>query len=1739
MFHPYNPAPFASGISPLQRDNTAPRSGLSSMQQLFEEQKERSPQALAVCDQQQTLTYCELDERATRLAIYLRMLGVQAEMRIGLCLPRQLDLPVALLAILKAGGTSVPLDPAYPQERFHFLLEDAQVSFVITNSQILQNLQLSDTETLQYLCLDLLTDLPGLTAENLARLAPIYPEQLAYVIYTSGSTGQPKGAAITHRSAFALLQWCQQRFSTEELAGTLASTSICFDLAIFEFFAPWSVGGCVLLVENALFLPYLNTSQPVTLINTVPSILRELLRLGPLPQSVKTVCLAGEALPLALVQQLAEQRQISRLYNLYGPSEDTTYSTEALLPLDIQKVTIGCPITGTKAYILNEEGSRVAPGETGELYLAGSGLARGYLNRPELTAERFVPCPWEPAGGRMYRTGDLVCQEPDGQLRYLGRSDQQVKLHGYRVELGEIETVINRMPGIAQAIVMVRNRREDDQRLVAYIVASDTNHGPDAEQLRTWVGQRLPAYMVPALVHELTAFPLTPNGKIDRKQLPEPDWSILHEIRSQGTPPASEEERQIAAIWEEVLGLKGISREENFFTLGGHSLLVLQVLARLQERLHVHVPVRVIFEQATITQLAAFISATRSDGFTDSIPFVKVPQDQVIPASSSQERVWFIQQLIPHNQAYHFQATLRLNGKLHLNALEASLSEIISRHEIFRTTFPNQGGKPIQVVHQAEPVHVPIINLEQEPQEQREATLKELIARELDRDMDINQLPLIRWTLFRISERDNLLLHVEHHLVHDGWSFNIFLREFVALYTASIEERPSPLPELAFQFRDYTYWQQQWLQSQEARDQIAYWKTQLADSPPVLAMPTDHPRPDVPTFTGRVPRIELPVELCRKLRALSHEAGVTLFMTMLAAFQILLYRYTNQPDLCVGTAVANRNRKETETIIGMFVNNVTLRTRINDHESFFQLLKQVRTVTLDAYANQDVPFDKVVEAVHPIRELRYNPLYQVMFSFHDSPLPDMRVPDVHITLTEAISNGSAKFDLAIIAIPRAEQRVGQHHTEHADAEGITLLWEYSHDLFTDSSMERMIDHYQRLLTDIVADPTKSLRDFKLLSEEETAQAITTWNNTYQPRPLALPLIAEQFAMQVARTPDNQALSFAGEQITYYELDCRANQLGHHLRSLGVGPNTVVGVYLEPSLEMIVAVLGLLKAGGVLLPVDSSLPLAQIVYLLQDTGARTILSHTQNRAVLQALAQELPQQLSNLVLLDQSEETFDLPAELQVWTRNDTKGFPDTSCPLTVKGTDLAYIIYTSGSTGRPKGVAITQRNIAEYFDAALDHYAPQPDDRVIQNHRLSFDFSIWEIFGPLLRGASLYLVPRQVSRDIGALTQLISEQQITILNMTPSQFTTLLEYVLLLQPTALQSLRLIVMGGETFPLALARKALNILPENCKLYNDYGPTEATIGCTAFHVTQANLEKYSNLASVPIGKPMNNMQLYVLDNAMNPVPVNVAGELYIGGVCIGSGYLNRPELTAACFVVDPYGQEAGTRLYKTGDLARYLPDGAIELLGRIDDQIKFRGFRIELGEIEAVLREHPQVQEAVVILHKRAENDQQIIAYIHMGSGQTASLNELRTHLKARLPEYMIPSTFIFIEQMPLNTNGKIDRKALPEPDQTARMSAEVQYIAPRNQIEETVAMIWADILNVNPISTQANFFELGGHSLLATQVVSRLLEAFHILIPIRSIFEKPTIAQLSAEIGDTLIEQADNDTLEKLLIELES
>ena len=1674
--------------------------------QLIEAQVERTPDKLAIEFEQEHLTYAELNDQANRLAHYLLALGVGPDVLVGICVERSLEMMVGILGILKAGGAYVPLDPKYPKERIAYILADAAVPVLITQQALAANLPEHQAKVV---CLDLDEDLDAIASKSCHNpTSGVEPEHLAYVMYTSGSTGQPKGVMTPHGALVAISQALRAEYSINADDRILQFASISFDASAEEIYTGLSCGATLMLRTDEFLTSGPGLMQAcrkwqLSVLDLPTAYWHQLvdelsLAAWDLPESLRLVILGGEKVRLehARLWHKAVSARWSQhglippvLVNNYGPTEVTIVATSCFLSppasntSSASEISIGKPIRNVHVYLLDAQLQPVPIGIPGEIHVGGAGLARGYLNRPDITAERFIDNPFGP--GRLYKTGDLARYLPDGNLEFLGRIDHQVKIRGFRIELGEVETALSTHPQVQQGIAIVREDVPGNKQLVAYIVGSGSLL--NSVELRDFLKTQLPDFMVPAAFVQLEALPLTPNGKVDQHALPMP--SITAENNADLVPPSNSTEQSIADIFAAVLGLESIGIHHNFFELGGNSLLATKVISRLREAFQLEIPLRTLFEVPTVARLSLLIQEVLTEELEETIPaIVPIPRNPntPLPLSWAQDRLWFLHQLEGPSTTYNMSSAFRIQGPLDVDALKQAFEEITQRHEILRTRFQAvEGQSPGQIILPSVPIRFQFVDLQTFADDEQEEQLQRQIAEENQTPFDFSDPPLLRLRLLKLSPETHLLLLIRHHIVSDAWSDDLIVKEFTTLYQAFSQGQPSPLSPLTIQYADFAQWQRQWLRGEVLDQQLAYWLDYLAGVQPLLELPTDHHRPAMQTYQGRTHQFTLEQTLVQPLAQFTELTGTTPFMVLVATFSLLLHRYSGQDDIVVGTPIANRNRTEVEQLIGFFVNTIVLRAQFSPHLSFLDLLEQIRQGALGGYEHQDIPFEQVVEALQPERNLSYSPLFQVMFDW-ESATNNTSTDVLGLTITSVFTDDvTAKFDLTLTMVERAE--------------GIIGVWEYNTDLFEEATIVRLTQHLENLLTGILANPDTQVSQLPLLSDAERQQ-LDAWNNTT----LAYPqtdCIHQLFEQQVESTPKAVALVSGEVSLTYQQLNERANQLARTLQAIGVGPDTMVGICLERSHHLLISLLAVLKAGGAYLPLESSYPQERIAYMLQDAGVTVLISQ---RSCLDALPEFETHPKTHLLCLDDDQSFLEQPF---------------TNLPLFTAANNLAYVIYTSGSTGKPKGVAVAHRSLVNAYFAWEDAY--QLRERTsshLQMASFSFDVFTGDWARALCSGAKLVLCPREVLLESEQLYQLICQQGVDCAEFVPAVFRELVTY---LESTAqtLACMNVLVVASDFWLMGEYQRFLQICGTQTRLINSYGVTEATIDSCYFEAPDDATMAWPQDMAVPIGRPFGNVQLHVLDKQSQPVPLGVVGELHIGGAGLAHGYLHRDDLTAERFIPNPFGEG---RLYKTGDLACYRADGNVEFLGRSDHQVKIRGFRIELGELEAVLLSHSQVSGAIVVDREDQPGAKYLAAYV-VTTDSALSARELRQFLKQTLPAHMVPSVFTFLEKLPLTPNGKVDRRALPAPTVDVNQTADI--VIPRTPIEQAIADSFATVLGKDTqaplVSVYDNFFELGGHSLLATQVVSRLRQTFQTQIPLRALFEAPTPAELATLIHGTL------------------
>ncbi|MEC1680680.1 amino acid adenylation domain-containing protein [Bacillus mojavensis] len=1657
-------------------NETAKPEQLLSLPDMFEEQAKRSPERIAlICDHIQ-LSYQELNEQANRLAHLLIEKGLGPEQFVALALPRSSEMVAAMLAVLKTGAAYLPLDPEFPADRISYMLKDAKPSCMITTEEIAATLP--DDITAPQLVLD-----QPVTKEIVKRYSADNPNvhvslvHPAYIIYTSGSTGRPKGVVVTLKSLSNFLLSMQETFSLNEQDRLLAVTTVAFDISALELFLPLISGASIVVAQKetirepqalAKMIEYFD----ITIMQATPTLWHALVTNEPEKLRELRVLVGGEALPSGLLQAL--QALDCPVTNLYGPTETTIWSAAAFLEKGVQGVPpIGKPIWNTQVYVLDNSLQPVPPGIVGELYIAGTGLARGYLGRPDLTAERFVADPYGPPGTRMYRTGDQARWRADGSLDYIGRADHQIKIRGFRIELGEIDAVLAKHPQIEQAAVVVREDQPGDRRLVAYLVVSSAL---DIAELRRYVGASLPDYMVPAAFVEIDELPLTPNGKLDRKALPAPDFSASVTDRGPRTP----QEEILCDLFAEVLGLARVGIDDSFFELGGHSLLAARLMSRIRETMGAELGIAKLFDEPTVAGLAAHLDQAQS--VRPALQRAERPEN--IPLSFAQRRLWFLHCLEGPSPTYNIPVAVRLSGELNQEALQAALYDLISRHESLRTIFPESQGTSYQHILDADQARPDLYVTEIKKEE-----LSKRLAAAARYSFDLAAEPAFRAELFVIGPDEYVLLLLVHHIVGDGWSLTPLTRDLAAAYTARCHGRAPEWTPLAVQYADYALWQQSLLGSEHDPDsliagQLAFWKERLEDLPDQLELPTDYSRPAEPSHQGDTIHFRIDSELHRRLLELARANKVSLFMVLQSGLAALLTRLGAGTDIPIGSPIAGRNDDALGDLVGLFINTLVLRTDTSGDPSFRELLDRVREVNLAAYENQDLPFERLVEVLNPVRSRATHPLFQVMLAFQNTPDAELNLPGTESSL-HIHSVGSAKFDVTL--------EISESRLDDGTPNGLEGLLEYSTDLFKRETVQALADRLLRLLEAAEAAPDQKIGSLDILAPEERSITATDWQSVSEKIPQAC--LPELFEKQAALSPDSIAVVYKDKAMSYTELNERANRLARLLISKGVGTEQFVALALPRSLDMTVGLLAVLKAGAAYLPLDPDYPADRIAFMLNDARPAIIITSSQVENQIPP-AENVPK-----IVLDDPE----LCEKLKTYS---PLNLDHTNRIRPLSPFNTAYVIYTSGSTGVPKGVMIPHQNVTRLFGATDHWFRFGSDDVWTMFHSYAFDFSVWEIWGPLLHGGRLVIVPHDISRSPEAFLRLLVKEGVTILNQTPSAFYQFMQAERE-QPDLGQalSLRYVVFGGEALELSRLEDWYHRHPEQApKLINMYGITETTV-----HVSYIELDR--NIAAIRanslIGCGIPDLGVYVLDERLQPVPPGVAGELYVSGAGLARGYLGRPGLTAERFIADPFGPP-GTRMYRTGDVARRRADGSLDYVGRADHQVKIRGFRIELGEIEAALVQHPQLEDAAVIVREDQPGDKRLAAYVIPSSEETFDTAELRRYAAERLPDYMVPSAFVTMKELPLTPNGKLDRKALPAPD----FAAAVTGRGPRTPQEEILCDLFMEVLHLPRVGIDDRFFDLGGHSLLAVQLMSRIREALGVELSIGNLFEAPTVAGLA-------------------------
>ncbi|MEC5271177.1 non-ribosomal peptide synthetase [Caldifermentibacillus hisashii] len=1622
-----------------------------TIHELFEEQVSLKPDGIALETEDGAVTYRELNESANQIAHYLIEQGIEIGDPIGICMNRSLEEIASMLGILKVGGAYVGLDPEYPEERLKHIVEETEMPLLLTTSQSGLDEAAYDVDIVNIDLLDLPEEKTNIFREGISATA------LSNIIYTSGSTGKPKGVCVPHRGVVRLVKGeTYVPITSDDVF--LHVASISFDATTLEVWSSLLNGARLVLLptRNASLQDYENVIQKynVSILWLTAGLFNVFVdhNLQAL-KGVKYILIGGETVSVPHVRKAMEALEGTEIINGYGPSENTVFTTcHRIEEADLERpsIPIGRPIANTEVYVLDENQQPVPVGVIGELYAGGDGLAIGYMNRPELTAERFIPHPFKQGSGeKLYRTGDLVRYLPDGKIEFIGRADHQVKIRGFRIELGEIEVVLKQYPDVRDAVVTVVEDELGDKRLSAYIV---TDQSLDVKKIKNHLKEKLPNYMIPDFVTLLAELPLTRNGKVDRAALPAPEIVEGEEYIAPRTPT----EEIVSGIWSGVLGVEKVGSNDSFFDLGGHSLLATTTVSKLQNAFGVEVTIKDLFENPTVEQLANHLDQMLSGENKIDFPEIEIiDKEKFIPLSYAQQRLWFISQLTSQSSIYNIPWALKLNGKLQVDALEKSINDMVVRHESLRTIIKEENGQARQIVVPPRDSKLEINDLSNMEEIIRLKEVERITEEEATKDFDLSVGPLFQVKLLKLSDNEHIFLCTMHHIISDAWSMGIFLEELFELYRSYCSGTEAKLPPLNYQYTDFSVWQRKWLNNEVLENQLKYWKNELSGKLPVLQLPSDYPRPAQQTFNGALLTERVPTELVHKLRKLSKQEGTTLFMTVLAAYQGFLSRYTNQDDIIVGSPIANRNHASIEGIIGFFVNSLVIRTNVSTEMTFTDLMSKVKEKALNAYLNQDIPFERIVDEVVEERSLSYSPIFQTMLVFQNKA---SKIPKgLNIDLEPiSVQLPFAKFDLTVII-------------EEEDDE-FTLAFEYNTDLFKEGTIKRLSRNFLHWLESVVVNPKEKLTNLPLTAQEEEHQLLIEWNKTEKAF-LEHQSIPEWFEAKVQETPDAIAVVFNDNSLTYKQLNDRANRLAHFLLEKGIDPEEPVGICLGKSLEMIIAILGVLKSGAAYVPLDPEYPSERLEYMLNDAQISHVITGKEYSSKLNDYTSQIYITGQNDVLKDYSKEN-----------------------PNVITSPDqLAYIIYTSGSTGNPKGVMIEHRGVTNLATQQIDFQKITAESRVIQFASFSFDASVFEIFSTFMAGASLYIGEKEEILPGPDLTGFLNKHKITHATLPPTA-------LVWLEEKELPYLEVIVSAGSACTLELARE----WSKNKTFINGYGPTETTV-CATYFQCDPSLD----LPSVPIGRPVPNTEVYILDQNLQPVPTGVVGELYIGGKGLARGYINNTKLTKESFISHTFRNGKRIRLYKTGDLVRYLPDGNIEYIGRKDHQVKIRGFRVELGEVESILAKYPGVKDVVVTARKDYKyKEARLVAYLV--TDEQLDERAVRRYVKEHLPTFMVPSDIVKLDEFPLTPNGKVDLNKLPEPEGQAD---DKNYAAPTNEVEEILVSIWENVLNKRKIGINDNFFELGGDSILSIQIIAQAKQK-GLSLTAKQLFEHQTIAELA-------------------------
>ena len=1607
-----------------------------TIHQIFEEQVSRTPDNVALVFEDETMTYAELNARANQLARTLRAKGIGPDDVVGLIVDRSFDMIVAILAVIKAGGAYLPIDPNHPAERKQYMLDNSGAKALLTKQAYLADI------TFNGLVFDLMAEASYASdSSNLEHINK--PNDLIYVIYTSGSTGQPKGVMLEHRNLAGLLFNDQFEFDFNASDVWTLFHSYCFDFSVWEMYGALLYGGKLVIITSEVVMDQnlyseLLIKEHVTVLNQTPQSMYNLIDLEMQAEqkqlSIRYVFMGGEALKPSLLKSFKERYPNVAFTNLYGPTESTIFATykRLLEPEDFNTnlSIIGSVIPLMKVYVLDSHLNLLPFGTPGELYVSGNGVSRGYINNETLTCERFIQNPYD-EGMVLYKTGDIVRMMPRGDIIYLGRTDGQVKIRGYRIELGEIENALVKHPQINEAVLMVYESAGGSKLLCAYFKSSVEL---TSKELSLHLSEFLPDYMIPPVFIKIEEFPMNRSGKIDKTQLPKPNENVERPVAA---APRNIIETKLLAMWQTVLGLDHISVLDNFFFIGGDSLNALKVAALASKHLEVEISPRDLFKYNTIRDLGVYIAGLSK---TEYLKIPKVEKAPCYVASSTQKRQYILN-MIDNGISYNLPGGLRIDGEVDVDQLQMVFKKIIDRHESLRTSFSLEDGEPVQIIHESVEFCV--------EQESADESALDKCIQVFVQPFDLSCAPLLRVKLISFSQEKHMLMFDMHHIISDGASINIMVRELVALY------RGGEVPQLDVQYKDYSAWHNERLKSEKMRQQESYWLKRFSDEIPMLSLPTDFPRPSVQSYKGARLSCSIDEQLTMRIKDLNAKTGTTLFMLLYSAYSFLLSRYAGQEDIVVGIPVEGRQHEDLHHIIGMFVNTLAIRSYPTGEKTFEKFLNEVREELIEAYEHQEFPFETLVEKIGLKRDASRNPLFDTMFVLQNTDLSALSDIGFSAEFFEYKSNTS-KFDLTMEAVDKGET--------------IDYSIEYCTDLFEEDTIKRFSSHYINVLKEVTSNPLKKLKELDVLSEQERHQLLVEFNNTAAEYPKDK-TIHQIFEEQVLKTPDNIALIFEDETMTYAELNAKANQLARTLRAKGIGPDDVVGLIIDRSFEMIIAIFAVLKAGGAYMPIDPAYPAGRKAHMLTNSNAKILLAHKESALCFNG---------STICLTEEESYSSDC-----------------ANLDYVNSSSNLAYLIYTSGSTGEPKGVMMEHRNAVGLLFNNQFHFQISSDDVWTLFHSYCFDFSVLEMYGALLRGGKLVVIPSDATKDLTLLHEIVKKEKVTVLCQTPRSAYNFVEIEMQSHQSNLY-LRYVIIGGEV----LKPKYLAPFKEKysfTELVNIYGPTETTI-----YVTKKWIKESADFSTdlINIGPANPLTKIFVLDKYLNLVPLGVCGEIYVFGNGVSRGYINNALLTNEKYVKSPFENEE--IMYKTGDYARWLPSGELDYIGRIDNQVKIRGFRIELEEIERALLKHENVDEVIVVVAETSKGDKKLCAYYKSKLELTSKV--LSSFIKTSLPVYMIPAFFIKIDTIPLNRNGKLDKSKLPIPFGVGMQS---NKILPRSDVEKTIASVWSEVLDISPIGIDDNFFEIGGDSLSAVKIVAKL----NINIKLIDFYSYPTIRSI--------------------------